>query len=417
MPNQPIHGVLMANVKKVPYYHVRKGLFGSEVKKVSTARGCIPLNTPRGISIDRLAPGMKPSPPPKASLDAPKNARAEPAPRLRKSAKENQKKKKSPPEQLEAEICENPPVFDLQDVPVAMDNLGWTVSAKLARRWFSGPANIYDNNPKSIQPINDTDVTLEWTLRFGSVRKKYEKLLSKDIYNEAAIDTAKLKVLTKIKKRFSEERTVNLGFNTSSSLSDLLQFHIDWQFQLLSLSDGDTFDGLTLTDLTGALANFTIYIAVGNVEISGEKYFRYERSKNLYCLDAVGRITHVYAYVKDNYSFNGEQYLGHWNKQGIIIAPGTWLTGSTQEKRDSDIDIWVKAINKPVDTRRSLFGKFKEPDVYFPVFNADYNQWRERHRRGQDFMIYSKPVHLKLSKPIVFKLGEICRPEPLNSLA
>lgn len=332
-------------------------------------------------------------------------------------SKEKQQKMKSPPEQLEVEVCANPPIFDLQDIPVAMDNLGWTVSAKLARRWFSGPANIYDNNPKSLQPINDTDVTLEWALKFGNVRNKYEKLLSKDIYNEAAIDIAKLKILNRIKKRFSEERTTHLGFNTSQFLSNLLQFHIDWQFQLTSLSDGDTFDGLTLTDLTGGLANFNIYIAVGNVDISGEKYFRYERSQNIYCLDAVGKITHVYAYVRDNYSFNGEQYLGHWNRHGIIIAPGTWLTGSGREKSSSDIDVWVKAIKKPVDARRSFFRKFREPDVYFPVFNADYNQWREKHKQGQDFMIYSKPVLLKLKKPIVFKLGEICRPEPLDSLA
>ncbi|ALU87771.1 hypothetical protein Hrubri_0550 [Herbaspirillum rubrisubalbicans M1] len=196
-----------------------------------------------------------------------------------------------------------------------------------------------------------------------------------------------------------------------------MQFHVDWQFQLVSIRDGDTFDGLTLTDLTGSLANFNIYIAVGNVEISGEKYFRYEKSKNFYCVDPIGKITHVYAYVKDNYSFNGEQYLGHWNKHGIIIAPGTWLTGSGQRKSDSDIDIWVKAINKPVDTRKSFFGKFREPDVYFPVFNADYNRWREKHQRGEDFMVYSKPVYLKLKKPITFKLGEICRLEPLNSLA
>ncbi|AKN68066.1 hypothetical protein G5B88_02905 [Herbaspirillum seropedicae] len=298
-----------------------------------------------------------------------------------------------------------------------MDNLGWTVSAKLARRWFSGPAHIYDNNPKSIQPINDTDVTLEWVLKFGIVKKKYEELLSKDIYNAAAVDSAKQKILTRIRKRFSEERTNDLSFNTSQSLTDLLQFHIDWQFQLSSLSDGDTFDGFTLTDLTGALANFNIYVAVGSVDISGEKYFRYEKSKSLYCLDAVGTITHVYAYVKDNYSFNGEQYLGHWNRHGIIIAPGTWLIGSNKPKRDLDIDIWVKAINKPVDTRRSFFANFRESDVYFPVFNADYNRWREKHDRGQDFMIYSKPVYLKLKKPIVFKLGEICRLEPLNSLA
>jgi len=38
------------------------------------------------------------------------------------------------------------------------------------------------------------------------------------------------------------------------------------------------------------------------------------------------KITHVYIYAKDSYSFNDNadggtsQYLGHWNQHGVIIA-------------------------------------------------------------------------------------------------
>ena len=297
-----------------------------------------------------------------------------------------------------------------------MDRLGWTVSAKLARMWFAGQAHIYDDNPASNQPLNDRDVSLDWTLKFGRVRKKYKSFLTTDIYSERAIGAATAAVKTLVRRRFEDRHSI-LSFNTSTLLDDLRKFHVDWQFQKLKISDRDTFDGLTLTDLTGSLANFNIYAAIGNVEVSTEKYFRYERGSTRYCLNATGRITHIYVYVKDNYSFNGNQYLGHWNKHGIIIAPGTWLAGSSASKRDSDIDIWVKAIRKPVDTRQALFGKFKESDVYFPVFNDDYNRWREKHHRGGDFMVYSKPLYLKLKKPISLKLGEICRLEPLSSLA
>lgn len=399
----------MADVKKAPYYKPQKGLFGSELKEFKGAQGCIPLDTQKGVSIDRLAPGEKP--PPKPPVEPPKAPKQAEAPQPKQQPKADQPKTKEPPKQLEAEVCENPPIFDLQDVPVAMDNLGWTVSAKLARMWFAGPAHIYDNNPKSVQPINDTDVTLDWTLRFGRVRKKYENFLASDIYSQNAVDTATDNIKAFVQNLFTERNSV-FSFNTSAFLRDIRQFHIDWQFQKLAISDGDTFDGITLTDLTGALANFNIYAAIGNVDISTEKYYKYEKDNTLYCLNATGRITHIYAYVKDNYSFNGKQYLGHWNKHGVIIAPGTWLTGSGGPKSDSDLDIWVKAINKPVDTRKSFFGKFKEPDVYFPVFNADYNRWREKHHRGGDFMVYSKPVYLKLRKPIEINLGEICRVEP-----
>ncbi|WP_198388843.1 DUF6402 family protein [Burkholderia ubonensis] len=401
----------MADIKKIPYYKPQKGLLGAELKEYKGSQGCIPLDTQKSVSIDRLAPGEKPPPPPppppKPAAKAPEAPKPTPQPKAEPS------KAKEPPEQLEAEVCENPPPFDLQDVPIAMDNLGWKVSARLARLWFATPANVYDNNPKSVQPLDTDDVTLDWTLKFGSVRKKYENLLGNDIYRDAAVALAKGKILAQIKKRFSEDRGANLSFNTTQSLSDIRQFHIDWQFQLASISNWDTFENLTPTDLTGALANFNIYVAIGNVEISGEKYYRYEQPSNLYCVDAVGKITHVYVYVKDNYSFNGLQYLGHWNKHGVIIAPGPVISGSgaSSPKRDTDADIWVKSIDKPVDTRRSFFGKFKEPDVFYPVYNSDYSRWRDKHHRGGDFMIYSKPVYMKLKYPIDIKLGEICRQE------
>ncbi|MDR0243407.1 MAG: DUF6402 family protein [Burkholderia sp.] len=403
----------MADVKKIPYYKPQKGLLGPELKKYEGAQGCIPLETQQTVSIDRLAPGEKPPPPPPPQ---PKPV-AEP-PKATKPAEAPQPKTQEPPKPTDAEVCENPPPFDLQDVPIAMDNLGWKVSAKLARIWFTGPEHIYDDKPKSIQPLDTDSVTFDWALKFGSVKKKYEKLLAEDIYRDSAIVEARTKILTKLNKLFSEDRGANLNINTTQFLSDIRQFHIDWQFQLTSIGNWDTMENITPTDLTGALANFNIYAAIGNLEISGEKYYRYEKTSNFYCLNAVAKITHVYVYVKDNYSFNGIQYLGHWNKDGVIIAPGPVISGapSSSPKHDTDADIWVKSINKPVDTRKSLFGKFKEPDVFYPVYNSDYSRWRAKHHRGEDFMIYSKPAYLKLKKPVEIKLGEICRLAPSDSL-
>lgn len=405
----------MADVKKVPYYKPQKGLFGSELKEYKGAQGCIPLDTQNSVSIDRLAPGAKPPPPaPKPVVKAPSIPKQRAAPQPQ--PKNDQAVVKEPPKQPEAEVCEKPPVFDLQDVPIAMDNLGWKVSAKLARIWFASPAHTYNDDPTSAQPLYDGDITLDWALRFGSVKKKYDNLLSNDIYSARSTRIATDIVKDFVQKLFADRNSV-FSFATSAFTDDLHKFHTDWQFQLLPISNWDTLENLAPTDLTGALANFNIYVAIGNVEVSVEKYFRYENTGKFYCLDATGKITHIYAYVKDNYSFNGKQYLGHWNKHGVVIAPGSLLTGSSSPKRDSDIDIWVKSINKPVDTRKGLFGKFREPDVYFPVYNADYDRWREKPHRGGDFMIYSKPVYLKLKKPIDLKLGEICRLEPSDTLA
>ena len=404
----------MADVKKLPYYKPTKGLFGSELREYKGSQGCVPLDTQRSVSIDRLAPGEKPPPPPPKAISGPSNAPKPPAP-PRPPPQTDQARTKEPPTQAESEVCENPPPFDLQDVPIAMDNLGWKVSARLARIWFAGAAHTYNDDPTSVPPMNNDDVTLDWVLKFGNVREKYEKLLESDIYSDRSIRTA-----TDITKSFVKElffdRNSTFNFNTSSFIGNFQKFHNNWQFQLSKIGNFDTPKNLSPTDLTGALANFNIYASIGNIEISSEKYFKYEKSSTFYCLSATGKITHIYVYVKDNYSFNEKQYLGHWNKHGVIIATGSLLTGSGSPRREFDIDIWSKNI-KPVDTRRSMFGKFKRPDVYFPIYNADYSRWRERHHRGRDFMIYSKPVYFKLNNPIDLNLGEICRIEPSDTLA
>ncbi len=405
----------MADVKKVPYYKPQKGLFGSELKEYKGAEGCIPLDTQKSVSFDRPAPGAKPPPaPPEPVSRTPKTPPQSAAPRP--LPKTDPAIAKESPKQPESEVCENPPPFDLQDVPVAMDNLGWKVSAILARMWFAGAAHTYNDDPTSPQPLNDDNITLDWTLKFGSIRRKFEHLLANGIYSRRSVETA-TNIIRPFVKNLFLERSSTFNFNTSRLTRDLLKFHNDWQFQLLPIKNWETLENFAPTDLTGALANFNIYIAIGNVEISNEKYFKYDKSGNFYCINASGKITHIYAYVKDNYSFNGKQYLGHWNRHGVIIAPGSLLAGSSAPKHDSDIDIWSKSISKPVDTRKGLFRKLRKSDVYFPVYNADYVHWRERHQRGKDFMIYSKPVYPKLKKPIEINLGEICRLEPSDTLA
>lgn len=406
----------MADVKRAPYYKPQKGLWGPQLKEYKGRQGCVPLDTQKSVSIDRPAPGEKPPPParPDTIAQVPKSPAQPAAPQSRPKA--DPATTKVPPEQAESEVCESPPPFDLQDVPIAMDNLGWKVSARLARIWFAGSAHTYNDDPTSRQPLNDDSITFDWTLKFGSIRRKFERFLAHGIYSKRSVETA-TNIIKPVVKNLFLERNPTFSFNTSRLTGDLLKFHNDWQFQLPPISNWDTLENFSPTDLTGALANFNIYIAIGNVEISNEKYFKYDKPGNFYCINATGKITHIYAYVKDSYSFNGKQYLGHWNKFGVVIAPGSLLTSSSSPKRDSDIDIWAKSINKPVDTRKSLLGKFRKSDVYFPVYNADYDRWRERHQRGKDFMIYSKPVHLKLKKPIDLDLGEICRLEPSDTLA
>ncbi len=427
-------------VRKVPYYTMEPAIFRGTVWKAHAgSSGAVPINTLQTISYARPAPGEAPPPkPPKPTAEQIKAQQAEAARQklLAEQAKKQQPKEppKPQPKEVEAEDREQIPEFDLQDVPKAMDAIGWPVAAKIAREWFASPKHIYNDDPNSVQPIDDTTVTLKWALKFGSVQKRYDELIAQKIYSANAAKEAKKKVTRHIKSAFVDKGSVDFSFDTTPFLNDIRQFHIDWQFQFQDIPTSATLDGLALTDLTAALGNFNLYAAVGKVDVSAEKYFQYDREAKTktYCIDATATITHIYVYLKDNYSFNDKgdgnsQYLGHWNKKDMILsyraAVSDLIDGKKLHTQMGSSEISETTINwsyvppnpvdKPVD-KRPGFRKLLEKNVYYPVYNRSYNEWRQKHNRGGDFMIYSKPLLLKLNKPIQFKLETICRPsEPM----
>nr|WP_254624680.1 DUF6402 family protein [Burkholderia diffusa] len=397
------------------------------------SQGCVPINTQQTISYARLAPGEAPPPPPPKPTAEQIEAEAA-FQKLLAAQPKAPPKPPAQPKEADGEDHDKIPEFDLQDVPVAMDKIGWPVAAKIAREWFANPRNIYNDDPNSEQPINNTTVTLKWVLKFGSVRKKYDELIAQKIYSPGATREAKRKVSRQVQAAFVDQGLVDLSFDTTPFISNERQFHIDWQFQFQNIPTSATLDGLLLTDLTAALGNFNLYTAVGRVAISTEKYFQYNNAAKTksYCIDTTATITHIYVYVKDNYSFNDKgdgnsQYLGHWNKKDMILsyraAVSDIIDGKKLHTRMGNSSITETTINwpylpgapldKPVDKRPGV-GRLLRKNVYYPVYNKSYNEWREKHNRGGDFMIYSKPQLLKLNKPIQFKLETICRPsEPM----
>ncbi|MDA7014167.1 DUF6402 family protein [Pseudomonas cerasi] len=434
----------MAEVKKIPYYTMKRSIFRGKVwKKNDGLEGAIPINTSQKISYDRCAPGqvvLKPTERSKKQLIAQKTE-AE-GKRSLTEVKSNKpssgETKPSKPYTLEsdAEDKEKLPKFDLQDVPLAMDKIGWPTAAKIARRWFANPKHIYNDQPNSVQPIDDTTVTLKWALKYGSVAEKFNELVEEKIYSEKAIAGAKQKILKHVKNKFDDSSSAaNLSFDTSPWIRDIRQFHIDWQIQFQAISTRNTLDGLSLTDLTATLGNFNIYAAIGMVEVAVEKFYRYDdkgRTKT-FCAEATATITSVYTYLKDNYSFNDKndgnsQYLGHWNKNDMILSYSAVVSDLVDGKKihtnmgsapiaETKVN-WDYLpggqIDKPVDKRTGVVRKFMEKDVYWPVYNSSYSEWREKHGRGGDFMIYSRPEIHKLKKPIIIKLDTLCKPpEPM----
>ncbi|WP_208449582.1 DUF6402 family protein [Burkholderia ambifaria] len=392
---------------------------GKHWKCYSGVVGCVPIDTQQKISFDRLAPNEPP--PPKAAAPV---APHTPPPAAPTSAKPPAKPPPSNKHQ-DAERADKLPEFDLQDIPKAMDKMGWPISAKLAREWLASPKHVYNNDLNSVQPLDDTTVTLDWALKFRGASARFNQLVGQAIYTPNALRAASKVLAPVIEKIFSAGRVnaAGVSIDTSPFVKDPLQFHIAWGFQYQPVSSIDTLDGTAMTDLTGALANFNFFAAIGKATVTGERYYKYEGEHKIFCLEPVVQITHVYVYIKDSYSFNDDspaksQYLGHWNKNGMVLSyvavVNDFFKSSNLNVGDSTIEQWRylpegDEVNKPIDRRTSLFRKFLAKDVYWPVHNKTYRDWRSAHNRGGDFMIYSKPKLLKLDKPIILTIDTICR--------
>jgi hypothetical protein len=134
----------------------------------------------------------------------------------------------------------------------------------------------------------------------------------------------------------------------------------------------------------------------------------------------------VWVYAKDSYSFQdpgaSSQYLGHWNKKGVIVLPmavaasvGMSATAAAIKPYSKDaaklinalrVEFWNEDVSLyAVDVGRSL----AEKDVYVPIYNRHLRQWRDQHQRGGDLLIMTEPKLIKLQQPIVIDMPEVCK--------
>ena len=216
--------------------------------------------------------------------------------------------------------------------------------------------------------------------------------------------------------------------------SDWQALHADFQFQLETVGMLDTLtDSLGMTDLTASMANFAFYAAVAKAHIKTSVYNRYNTpSGTQSCRKSTVEVTHVWVYAKDSYSFHDEgassQYLGHWNKKGVIVLPAAVAASvgmkkiaeaadktteeSPGQKRALD---WLKSQrvelgNDELERYPMDIGRFlAEKDVYYPVYNRHHRRWRELHKRGGDFLIMTEPKLVKLDRPFVLDMPEVCK--------
>lgn len=334
-----------------------------------------------------------------------------------------------------------PKPFDLYDIPAALRAAGFSVAAKLAQKWLDSAAyTAYGTDePGNAQegryPEDKVDlstISLSWLRDQPKLEKRYQALLTQ---------LASPNALRELSKNFVKYLSNYLGLSHELNTREHCQgdwqtVHELFQFQLESVGMLDTLtDSLGMTDVTAALANFNFYAAVARANVKTEVYNVYNTPMGTrYCRKSMVEITHVWVYAKDSYSFHdsgaSSQYLGHWNKHGVIVLPaavaasvGMKMVADTthtvrakpldsvvlkllERINDQNVELWNDEVARfPVDIGGSLL----EKDVYYPVRNRNYRDWRAKHNRGGDFLLLTEPKLVRLDQPIVLDMPEVCK--------
>jgi hypothetical protein len=251
-------------------------------------------------------------------------------------------------------------VVYLDDIPGAMDNMGWKVSAQMMRRWFgTKPAwempqewrdgrNIeYRNVPAS--QIDEQIVKMNWVLGFDRAVAVFEDLLQQ-WNNKRGLELLK-------------ERLTTLGWNSSGTMRLGQNLHrakdLDVTCQVNRRPFGDYLD--PFDDLYGAIFKANLKLAVIG-----------KASRSLFSKRDVFEIEKIGIYVRDTYDFNAGWYedefvgLGIWSKKRMLSKNEMITYRVTQ----------LAALAK-------VFPSF------VPARNGDFKRWQKQRNEGGDFFVFS----------------------------
>ncbi len=313
--------------------------------------------------------------------------------------------------------------FDMLDIPQGMAAMGFSKGRIFAERWFNGRAFT---GPTSVQEragamypkdmIDEKTTKISWLLGFDSVRKKYEELIENSIYSALSIQQVKKNIVRFMARNPRFYGTLHTNQHCKNDIQEL---HRQFQFQLNPINDLDTLEGFYPTDLTASLGSFNFFAAIATAEIITDTYNRYTTlSNSVHCTKSRATITHIWIYAKDSYSFQDDgknsQYLGHWNRNGLVILPVAAGAGRIvkfiKDYTGSKVDMSFETGSWDVVSTqaRKQISKLRESDIYTSVRNRDYIEWRKIHGRGGDFVIYSDLKKIQLDNPIFVSLEEIC---------
>jgi hypothetical protein len=296
--------------------------------------------------------------------------------------------------------------FDIQEIPAAMEKLGWKISAKLMRKWFAGQLNYPVNDEGDEKQINqlgqpfppsmiDTStIKMDWILSFPRARRKFEELQGNAVIQSPAARNELEKILRRClaagcKYRLNAWEEVN---------HDIQELHRQFQFQNIGVdtSPGDKAMLLVRTntsgtgvpdDLAGALGGFALYAAIERAQLD------WVTPKKVKVI-----VTHINLYMKDVYSFydrsdqKASQYLGHWNRNGVRLVP-------------ADLAVSLLNTNDWLDYPVATNWPWQTTNVYYPIHNKNFLDWQKKYQQGGDILLFSDTKTIQLKPTIAMELS------------
>lgn len=255
-------------------------------------------------------------------------------------------------------------IFHLDQLPDAMEKMGWKVAPQLMRHWFSlRPAYKFTEDIKNQllrgdarlipeERVNDTIVKMAWARPF--IENKLQERMA--TWNSpAGIDELRNKLRL---AGYSPNLCVPLGMSDNARV-------LDASSQVNTIDVGGLFD--TIDDWYGAIGNANLKSAVSGYSGSHQK-------KPAFFVDRVG------AYLKDTYDFV--------DKNPITSEPlGIWSRNRILTKAESALylDSYLAGI----------FGILaRNWSGFIPVFNSDFRNWQDKHNTGGDFIVFSDVLWL-----------------------
>lgn len=243
----------------------------------------------------------------------------------------------------------------IKSIPMAMRNMGWTVSAQLIERWLQAPAWVlprswkqYETSPREIPftHIEKQLVRMSWAMSHQRVQEAKSALLAKMTNDPAQRNLGKKLSAANL------ERGKWTAFGSKHyPVLDLERVH---------QSNFTTFGRLSdpMDDLYGSLGEATLKVALIGLVMRHEAAERF-----------TFKVTDAGFYIRDTYDFNGDQYLGAWAKDRVLSLAQT-------------------ALNFP---RRDQAHR-GSPVPITHVTNSHFDSYRRATGFGGDFVIYSNVI-------------------------